>query len=58
MHFVRLANTLLKDEASARENHVLACNFAKRSPVLKILIFNKYYIHTYIRTRQLDTRQE
>jgi len=50
MHFVRLANTLLKDEASARENHVLACNFAKHSPVLKIVIFNKYYIHTYIHT--------
>jgi len=29
MHFVRLANTLLKDGESARDNHVLACNFAK-----------------------------
>ena len=28
-HFARLANTLLKDEESARENHVLAYNFAK-----------------------------
>jgi len=28
MHFVRLANVLLKD---ARNNHVLACNFAKYS---------------------------
>jgi len=28
MHFVRLANALLKD---ARNNHVLACNFAKYS---------------------------
>jgi len=27
-HFARLANTLLKDEESARENHVFACNFA------------------------------
>ena len=27
VHFVRLANTLLKDEESARYNHVLACNF-------------------------------
>jgi len=27
--FVRLANTLLVDEHSARDNHVLACNFAK-----------------------------
>ena len=32
---VRLANTLLKDEESARNNHVLACNFAKYSPVLE-----------------------
>jgi len=29
----RLANTLLKDEESARDNHVLACNFAKYSPI-------------------------
>ena len=28
---VRLANTPLKDEESARDNHVLACNFAKFS---------------------------
>jgi len=33
MHFVRLANTLLKDEESARNNHVFACNFAKYSPI-------------------------
>ena len=33
----RLANTLLKDEASARENHVFACNFAKYSPILIFL---------------------
>jgi len=26
MLFARLANTLLKDEESARDNHVLACN--------------------------------
>jgi len=38
MHFARLASTLLKDEGSARVNHVLACNFAKYSPIL-ILIF-------------------
>jgi len=31
MHFARLANTLLKDEE--RDNHVLACNFAKYSPI-------------------------
>jgi len=27
MHFVRLANAVLKDEESARDNHVLSCNF-------------------------------
>jgi len=25
VHFVRLATTLLKDEESTRDNHVLAC---------------------------------
>jgi len=35
MHFARLANTLLKDEESARDNHVLACNLAKYSPISK-----------------------
>jgi len=35
MHFVRLANTLLNDGESARSNHVLACNFAKYSPIKK-----------------------
>jgi len=34
MHFVRLANTLLKDEESERDKHVLACNFTKYSPIL------------------------
>jgi len=29
MHFACLANTLLKGEESARDIHVLACNFAK-----------------------------
>jgi len=33
-NFARLANTLLKDEESARDNHVFACNFAKYSPIL------------------------
>jgi len=33
VHFVRLANTLLKEEESA-DNHVLASNFAKYSPIL------------------------
>jgi len=32
MHFVYKANSaLLKDEESARDNHILACNFAKYS---------------------------
>jgi len=35
MHFARLVNTLLKDEESAEDNHVLACNFAKYSLILK-----------------------
>ena len=34
MHFACLANTLLKDEESARDNHGLACNVAKYSPIL------------------------
>jgi len=29
MQFAHLANTLLKDEESARDNIVFACNFAK-----------------------------
>ena len=29
VHFVRLANTLLKDEESARDSHVPTCTFAK-----------------------------
>ena len=33
-YFVRLAYTLLKDRESARDNHVLACNSAKYSPIL------------------------
>jgi len=35
MHFARLASKLLKDEESAQDNRVLACNFAKRLPTLK-----------------------
>jgi len=34
MHFARLSNTLQKDEESTRDNHVLAYNFAKYSPIL------------------------
>ena len=33
VHFVRLANALLKDGESTRNNHVLAYNFAKYSPI-------------------------
>jgi len=36
VHFLRLATTLLKDEKSARDKHVLVCNFAKYSPIKKI----------------------
>jgi len=38
---VRLANTLLKDGESAQHNHVLACNFAKYSPVLKVFFTHR-----------------
>ena len=34
IHFARQAKTLLNDEGTARVNHVLACNFAKYSPIL------------------------
>ena len=35
MHFARLANTLLKDEESALDNHVFCLyNFAKYSPIV------------------------
>jgi len=30
---MRLVNTLLKGEESSRDSHVLACNFAKYSPI-------------------------
>ena len=36
MHFASLANRLLNDEESARDNHVLACNFAKYLQFKKI----------------------
>jgi len=35
VHFARLANTLVKDEESAQNNHVLACNFTKYLPIKK-----------------------
>jgi len=34
MHFAHLANSLLKDEESARGNHAVACNFAKYLPII------------------------
>jgi len=34
VQFVRLANTLLKDEESARDTTFFACNFARYSPLL------------------------
>ena len=40
MHFARLSNTLIKDEESARYNHVFACNFAKYSPILILIFFH------------------
>jgi len=40
MHFARLANTLLKDEESARDKHVIVCNFAK-----KFTVFNFFLTH-------------
>jgi len=33
VHFARVVNTLLKDGESARDNHILACNFTKYSPI-------------------------
>ena len=36
IHFASLANSLREDEESARENHVLACNFAEYSPISEI----------------------
>jgi len=38
VHFGNLANTLLQHEESARDNHVLARNFAKCSPILYFLL--------------------
>ena len=35
VHFARLANTLLKDEESARDNRILARNYTKFSKISK-----------------------
>jgi len=34
-YFARLANTPIKDEESARDSRVLACNSARYSPILE-----------------------
>jgi len=41
MYFARLANRLLKEEENAGNNHVLAYNFAKHSPLVDI-----FFTHT------------
>ena len=33
VHFLRLFSSVLAKRTSARDNHVLACNFAKYSPI-------------------------
>jgi len=43
MHFAPLANTLLKDEESTRDDNVLACNFAIYLPILILLNFRLSY---------------
>ena len=40
MHFARLANTLLKDEESARDNHVLACLVSKTTLRIRCVLKN------------------
>jgi len=42
MHFACLAITLLKDEESALDIHVLACNFAKYSLIVKISFSDRH----------------
>ena len=48
VQFVRLTNTLLKDEEGARDNHLLACNIAEKSPILLVFttdrLSNKYLL--------------
>ena len=51
MHFARLANTLLKDEESARDNYVLACNFVKYLPIYtKILTLGNKHLLIWLLT--------
>jgi len=40
MHFARLANTLLKGDESARDNHVFACNFAKLDDAVELIRYD------------------
>jgi len=50
MHFAHVANTLLKDEESARDS-VFACNFAKFSPILIVFtlrVSNKPFLYLVI----------
>jgi len=51
---VRLTNTLLKDGETAPDNHVLACNFAKYSPIFKMFslrLSNKPFLIWLLTTR-------
>jgi len=45
VHFARLANTLLKKEESARDNHVVACNFAEKFVDFKNCRFRPTFRH-------------
>ena len=52
--FAHQANTLLKDEESVRDNHVLACNYAKYSPIFKKIthrLSNKSFFILLLTTR-------
>jgi len=49
-NFVHLANTLLKDKESARDNHVLACNFAKYLPIFLIWLLRNSPHLQYVAT--------
>jgi len=54
VHFVRLANTLLKDEESAQDNHVFACNFGKYSPILKQISLYKSFLNWLLTTLNMQ----
>jgi len=42
VHLLRLVNTLLKDEESARDSYLLACNFAEYLPILILLTVTEF----------------